>query len=255
MRQAVAVLIATAVSALMLMDSVAHAGEFHGPPATAATFGAGVLAGIVCWTVELASGEQEHNESAEEFKHDFDRRGWFVGAQGVYALDLFDTKEEEASIRATRAQFKVDLNVRDTGGLNFRAGRRCHRRFSVEVEVEWLDDFDGDLIFRSEKINDVSYSPIVGSVNLKGYLLTGRYQPYFLFGVGAMSVKTKSRDTITGDKRSRMAGLFVLRFGAGIDLYATRNWVVTAETDYVYSATSIDVLDYLTVGLGFQYRF
>jgi hypothetical protein len=48
---------------------------------------------------------------------------------------------------------------------------------------------------------------------------------------------------------------FVMRFGGGIDLYATENVVVSVDADYVLPLGNLDALDYITIGWGIQYRF
>ena len=94
--------------------------------------------------------------------------------------------------------------------------------------------------------------------NVKGFFLTGRYQPYLLVGAGVMTADTTLRDTVglppsaTGTESDEA---FVMRFGGGIDLYATENVVVTLEADYVYPFGSLDDLRYVTIGWGVQYRF
>ncbi len=48
---------------------------------------------------------------------------------------------------------------------------------------------------------------------------------------------------------------FAARFGGGIDIYATENFVVAFVVDYVFPAGDVKDLDYVSVGWGFQYRF
>ncbi|MBW2292567.1 MAG: porin family protein [Deltaproteobacteria bacterium] len=260
MRQAVTVLIAIATTALILAASSAQATvDFDGPQAAGATFGAGLVTGIACWTLELAMGEEEERHG--EVNDDFDRRGWYAGIEGVYAYEDVKEGKEEEDLIESHAPFNVtfSLDSDHTGGLNFKVGRRCHPRIAVEIEIEWIDEFEGTV--KEPTAGDVtklSFSPIlVGTVNLKGYLLTGRFQPYALFGMGTMSVKSESRSISqgVGVNESQTTGLFALRFGGGIDIYATRNWVVTGGIDYVYAATSIQHVNYLSVALGVQYRF
>lgn len=260
MRQAVTVPIATVMTALTLAAASAQAAvDFDGSQAVGVTFGAGLLTGMACWTLELAMGEEE--ERYGEVTDDFDRRGWFAGFEGVYGLEYLEEGEEEEDLRESFGQANLDfsLDSRHTGGLNFKLGRRCHSRLAVEVEVEWLDEFEGTLESPGVgELSKISFAPIVvGTINLKGFLLTGRYQPYVLFGVGIMSIESETRSTANGvdAKNSQTSGMLALRFGGGIDIYATRNWVVTGGIDYVYSATSIDHMNYLSVGVGFQYRF
>ena len=250
----------TAVSASFLTAGAAHATKpFDGPEAAGATFAAGLLSGIVCWTVELATGEDDFDDEVQEQRDDdFARRGFFLGASGVYAREDFDEGKEEQSLRKANEPFPVDFSLKDrnTGGLRVKGGRRCHERFSVEVEVEWLDDFTAKLdAVGNGKVNDISFSPVVGGINVKGYLLTGRIQPFALLGVGAMSIRTESTNT-TGDlKASQDTGLLVARFGGGVDYYVTRNWVLSGQADYVYSATNLKILNYISVGMGVFYRF
>jgi opacity protein-like surface antigen len=102
----------------------------------------------------------------------------------------------------------------------------------------------------------------VFTTNTKGYLLTGRYQPFVLLGVGVMAanyefvVRNEVRDRHGwGHSWNDSQIDFVMRFGGGIDLYATKHVVVSAEVDYVLPFGDLEDLDYLSFGLGLQYRF
>jgi hypothetical protein len=46
-----------------------------------------------------------------------------------------------------------------------------------------------------------------------------------------------------------------LRFGGGIDLYATENVVVRGEANYVLPTGSLHDLKYLSIGMGVHWRF
>lgn len=259
MRQAVALLIMTAVAAIFLTAGSAQAGAaFDGPAAAGATFGAALVEGIACWTVQLAvDGDLEEEEIADR-GDDFDRPGWFLGQQGVFAREDIDVEEEEENLRESNAAFPIDFSLKDsnTAGTRTKLGRRCHSRFSVELEVEWLDDFEGKVEEENiGKVNDITFSPIVTSINTKGYFLTGRVQPFALFGIGTMFIRTESKNT-TGDLGlSQDTGLLILRFGGGLDYYVTPNWVISGQADYVYSATNLQILNYTSIALGVQYRF
>lgn len=257
MRQAVALQIMIAASVLLLTASTAHATKpFDGPEAGGATFAAGIVSSIVCWTAELAAGELEEVE--ERADDDFDRRGWFAGLQGVYAREDFDEGEEEESLRDANEPFQIEFSLKDrnTGGLRGKFGRRCHSRFSVEIEGEWLDDFEGRIAADGTgKVNDITFSTGVGSINVKGYLLTGRVQPFALIGVGTMGIRAESTNASGDIKSDQDTGLLIARFGGGLDYYVTRNWVLSGQADYVYSATNLKILNYISVGLGVLYRF
>jgi hypothetical protein len=257
-RQAATILIAAAL--IFAAPSAQADGSFDGPQAAGATFGAGVVTGIACWTFELAQGEVEEPIPGE-VREDFDRRGWFAGLEGVYGYQDFKVGDEESDIRETYQPFDVDFNMDSDsgGGLNFKVGRRCHSRVAVEFEVEWIDKFKGTIKEPTAgDVTNVKFSPIVvTTVNVKGYLLTGRYQPYALLGVGMLALRSASSNVTDGPGKEYQqdTGMLALRFGGGIDVYATRNWVVTGGVDYVYSATNIDHMNYISVGVGVQYRF
>ena len=88
-------------------------------------------------------------------------------------------------------------------------------------------------------------------------LLTGRYQPFLLLGGGMTSVDAKlTKDNVgLGLSSNQNENSFTMRFGGGIDLYATEHVVVSLEADYVLPTGDLNALDYVTVSWGFQYRF
>lgn len=261
MRQA-AVLITAAVTILTLTAPTtvrAQSSAFDGPQAFGVLAGTGLLAGMICWTVELANRESRYRDDAPRVVRDddYERAGWFGGVRIGSATEFVDEGREEKSVRdafATDVKFVMDSG-NTSAGFGLVAGRRCNDRFSVEINIEWVDKFSGKIIRtdNGKVAAKVTFAPITGTVNLKGYLLTGRYQPYGLFGVGLMAIDSVTKtETLASEQTT---GLVALRFGAGIDYYLTRNWVLNAELDYIYSATDIQTLDYLSLGFGVSYRF
>ena len=95
-----------------------------------------------------------------------------------------------------------------------RGGYRCHPHVSAELQFEWLDKFEGGSIVETGMTPvsgdppvedtlrnfDLELETLVFTSNAKGYLLTGRYQPFVLAGVGFMRMESKSRDvTVDAD--------------------------------------------------------
>jgi opacity protein-like surface antigen len=211
---------------------------------------AAALIGIVCSSVVLTS-DDEVDEA------DFARRGWMIGVAGSYAFETFE--DELETDYQNQLGSEVNLSVDDSAGFNGRVGYRCHRRFSAEVEVEWLDGFDADLTQPGvDQLANVRFEPVVVTTNVKGFILTGRYQPFLLLGAGAMTADIRLQDPVglafTG-LNSDTENAFALRFGGGIDLYATENVVLNVGVDYVLPFGNLDDLDYITIGWGIQYRF
>ncbi len=211
---------------------------------------AAALVGIICSSVALTADD-------EVDPADFARRGFLVGGAGTHAWAVFeDDAEQDFQDQLGGA---VQLSVDDSFGFSGQVGYRCHRHFSAEVEVEWMAGFDGDITQPGfVQLGTVTYEPVVITTNVKGYILTGRYQPFLLLGAGAMTSQMKMGET-TGltpaqsDSESDVD--FVMRFGGGIDVYATENWVVNLGVDYVLPFGDLDALDYVTIKWGFQYRF
>ena len=208
---------------------------------------AAAFVGVVCSSIALT-------DETEVVEDDFARRGWLVGVAGSYAFATFeDDAQDELDDSA------VNISVDDSFGFNGRVGYRCNRRFSAEVQTEWLDGFDADLTqSRVDQLANITFEPLVVTANVKGYFLTGRYQPFLLVGAGAMTADVNIRNPVglafTGiDSESKNA--FAMRFGGGIDLYATENVVVNLEVDYVFPFGKLDDLRYVTIGWGVQYRF
>jgi opacity protein-like surface antigen len=221
-----------------------------GSPVIAEGVAAGVLTGLVCTVVAL-NADKEGAKSGE-----FDRQGWYLGAAGSYAVESFDL---EALPDLENAYPFASLSADNSFGFNGDVGYRCHPRLAGEVEVEWLDGFDADLsdpVLGHVASTDIEALAV--TANLKGYLLTGRYQPFLLFGGGVIQTESNLQDALApgiGISNIEKETEFAFRFGGGIDLYATKNVVVTLDADYVMPFGNLDELDFITIGWGFQYRF
>ena len=207
------------------------------------------LTSIVCSSFALTAGEDAEQD-------EFARRGWLIGVAGSYAIETF--KDDLESDIQDLVGFPVGLSVDNSLGITGRAGYRCHRRFSAEVEVEWLNGFDSDVSAPGfGKIDTIDIEPVVVTANMKGYILTGRYQPFLLVGGGVMTAKGgKVRDTVgPGLSLTERANGFAMRFGGGIDLYVTKHVVVNVGVDYVLPFDDLKDLDYISIGWGIEYRF
>jgi len=229
--------------------------------AIAGTVAAGVAQALVCTAAAIYSHDDEADPEA------YDRPGFFVGVGGSYAFEELSGEvfsdlsvaKYTAGDSGLSGEMTDDLSFNDSWGINGQAGYRCHPRFSAEIEVEWIDEFDANVNKAfSGKVGTTEVEPIVITANATGYLLTGRTQPFLRAGLGLMRVEYTERDTTStpspdGSKQRYNETRFALRVGGGIDYYATKNVVVGVDVDYVVSP-SLDV-QYVTVGAGIQYRF
>lgn len=236
----------------MLAASPAIAGR-HGSTAGIAITGvSGLAMSFVCMATSIAArGETPRSE--------FDRRGWMVGLNAGYGLPSpdFNDKEED-SLNKVLPGFDVSLDGNNGSGVvTTRGGYRCGRWFSVELGVEWLSPIDRDIVTSSQgKISSVEIDPIYISSNVKGYLLSGRYQPFVTLGAGALNIKSVTTSVL--GPPTKIVNNFTavaLRMGGGIDIYVTKNFVFDLELSYVLPVSTITNYQYLSIGAGLLYRF
>jgi opacity protein-like surface antigen len=179
---------------------------------------------------------------------DFDRSGIYVGASGIYALDmaLEDAVEEAASQSESGAGLKV--KVEGNFGIQGRLGYRILPHFAVELQAEYIFPFDVEA--GGAKIAE--YDALTATANAKLILATKGIQPYLLAGGGIMYASVEDKVGL-GVSEDGLGPVF--RGGGGIDFYLTESIVVSVESTYVLPFEEVDELDYLSIGLGLQYRF
>ena len=169
---------------------------------------------------------------------DFARSGGYLGISGTYAGD------------ASRVKNLSENSL----GINARVGLRLAPNIAVEGEFEHLDGFD--VAVAGTPIGIIESWVLTG--NVKGLLLTGRIQPYFVAGMGVLRAKFVDTGGTLGSldfpAQTRDTG-FAVRLGGGVDVYVTRHLVVTLGASYVIPTGGVEDLDFLSVAFGAQYRF
>lgn len=253
------ILTAALLSLLAIHASPARAGSnpFDGPQAGGATFGAGLLAGIACWTFELGTSDRYRIDEVEERDDDFERAGWYASLSGAYVLEVIDEGEEQKALEEAFAPSLVgfELDSRHSGGVRGVIGRRCHERVAVELDIQWMAPFEGKIETPEAVLVDVDLDIVTATVNTKAYALTGRLQPYGLLGVGTIAIITTSKNRADSKGGEKDTGNLVVRGGGGVDFYVDRHWVVNLEASYLWSATNLDYFDFFTLSTGVTYRF
>jgi hypothetical protein len=269
--------------ALFVLNFVASPAFADGIKAAVGTLGMGALSTMFCvlTDVYLLEDEEEEDTSGE----DFDRTGFFVGVGGAYAGENFGVRpvNDIADIFSNR-QVDGDFlypgpeavgRSDDTWSVSGRGGYRCHPRYSIGATLEYFGGFDTDWSGATGMGSD-DIDMFVGTVDIKGYLATGRLQPFLLLGGGTMAVQTKVTNPTAVQKssevdpptdpltylpnrgpviQSRSYLDFVFRFGGGIDVYATENVVVNVGATYLLPMGQVKTLDLFTIGGGIEYRF
>jgi len=191
------------------------------------------------------------NPSPKAADDDYARRGWLVGIGGSYAIETFsdDAESDLKSVFGPTTSFSAD----DSLGINGGVGYRCQRYFGAEVDVEWIDSFDGDVSVSGLKVGTLEAEILVVTANAKGYFPIGRFHPFVVVGGGAMTAELQG--SILGVSVSDDATNFTFRFGGGLDVYATSHIVVSLGVNYVLPIGELRDLDYVSFGWGLQYRF
>ncbi len=238
----------------LLVLSFPHSARGTEKQTIAVLTGIGAATTMVCGAVALAL---EGDEDSESKRKEYARRGWLVGGALAYAVETYESGLQ-SSLRDDSGS-DVNLSLRNSFGFKGRGGYRCHRYVSAELQVEWFDKFEGKIFLDGlGQVGTVDVEPIAITVNARAYLpiRNDRIQPFALFGAGLVTIRTKVRNTMNPDMHSDSRDTeFAIRFGGGVDFYATPNIVLTFETDYLQAFYALDDFDYVSIGLGVQYRF
>jgi opacity protein-like surface antigen len=213
----------------------------------------------------------------EEDEDPFDRPGFYVGVGGSYQYNVFQDRIEDViqdELEGTLLE-NVDFDIDDSGGVNALVGYRVWSWFALELEYEWIDEYDikgkTNIPGTSARLYSIEGHTI--TANTKWIVPFWRIQPYLLLG-GGVAISEVDRGSVFDDPilgpildsagvdvdsgtHTNAAG----RAGLGIDLYITEHILVNAEATAVLTTLSkpdigdIDDLNYLSFAAGLQYRF
>jgi opacity protein-like surface antigen len=175
----------------------------------------------------LLGGPAAHAQEDDEGEGSvFHRDGGYFGLSGVAGMPVSDFGERRAT----------------GGGVNGRLGWHGTGWLSFEMEGEYIYGM-------YTEVTDKDWQAVTLTGNFKFSAPLGRFQPYLTPGLGLMYAKENG--TTSGDSTN-----FAARFGAGLDFYLTKNWVLACEASYVLPVANLRDrdLDYLTLGVGFLYR-
>jgi opacity protein-like surface antigen len=211
----------------------------------------------------FASGAsaEEPDPVAPSVAPSFARPGYYVGAGGAYASDIFESEVEEVVEDAFGLPVHVD--VAESWGANGRFGYRFGGWFAAEIQYEWLDEFDIDVSALGLPIGQASLESQAVTVNGRLIAPLWRTQPYLMVGVGGALYDFE--DDTLGDVlggSGEKAG-FSGRAGGGVDLHLSEHFVLNAEASVLLTtndfqvpgAGNIDDLYYVAGTVGLRYQF
>jgi len=237
-------------------------------PFTNVLRGAAMLAvGLLVMLPEFALADKKSDPDP------FDRPGFYMGGGGTYQFNAFNGRIEDVIQDAVDDAIpgaNADVDLDDSGGLNALLGYRVWSWFALELQYEWVDEYDIDGSI------DLPF-PISGRLySIEGHTLTAstkwiipfwRIQPYFLIG-GGIAISDVSKGNLAvaltalgGDiddgTNMKPAG----RAGLGLDIYLTKHIVVNAQASAVLTTLEspdigdVEDLNYMSFAAGLQYRF
>lgn len=163
---------------------------------------------------------------------DYTRTGPYVSFSGAFAFETWPDSNKDAG-------------AEDSFGFNLRVGARTSQWVSVELELEYIDDF-----FPNEKL-DFGVVSVFGNTRL--YPLSGRIQPYALGGLGIVATVVDHRET--GSSFGQSTADWGFRLGAGVDLYYTDHIALSVEAVQVFTVGSVKDINHVSLGVGILYRF
>ncbi|HIA15089.1 MAG TPA: hypothetical protein EYN74_09450 [Nitrospirales bacterium] len=180
--------------------------------------------------------------------------GFYFGVGASHLIEVFDVSKR-ADEPLTDVQFDDGLRA------NVKAGYRIHPRFSLELDALIAREFStpGQSFLTDESPPSVpasgggqdltqeslQFEGVAYTVNGKGYLLTGRVQPYLNMGIGVLDGK------LDGSSRSDV----ILRPGGGIDAYVTNHILAYVEASYLWGFGEVRQFDTIPITIGIQYKF
>ena len=195
----------------------------------------GRLCGVLL--VLLAASTASAQQPADE-PPDYARDGFYVQVSGIFATDLF---EDEIGDALLPAGFEADIDP--TFGVGARVGARFLRVLAIELDYEWLEDYDIDVgLVGGGNLGGASLEQQTLTANLRLFAPIGRFQPYLLAGAGfqrlELDLSSALPVTVTGDGTDTV---FAGRVGLGFDVYLTENLALSAEGLVVLTNEEVDV--------------
>ncbi len=220
-------------------------------------------------------------------QQDYTRNGPYVGVMGIFARQKFkDDVRDMLDDQLAALGYAVDTKLEGSFGIEVLLGYRFHRLFSVEVDGEWLPEFEGEVALAQAPPGfpaGLSFLPGIAKMefegatvtgNIKAHLLGGFYQPFLRVGGGMLTIRGDIQDTGRVQSEEKQEGVprypdwpgldvserwtgAVMRFGGGLDLYAfdTDKFVISAGADYMFPFGEVEDFDYVKINVGFHYRF
>lgn len=176
---------------------------------------------------DMVTRKPKKASTVEEENNDPSRSGPMLGVGGLWALDNFDG---------------IGLDTDSSGGYNINVGYRFNKWVASDMRVERYQEFDAS----NGEVNGWA----VG-LNARGYALHGPIQPFGMLGMNYMDMETTNNAAANVKKTDDGPAL---RFGIGLDWYATNKFVLTTDLSYMLGLGELSDYDVMVLSFGFLFR-
>jgi opacity protein-like surface antigen len=143
--------------------------------------------------------------------------------------------------------FDTPIDLDPAYGFDVWGGYRFDENFAAELQLEYLNGFKSASVAPLK----LSFQGITWTANVKGYLLTGRWQPFALVGIGLQWAQF--RESVFNINTTSTS--FAARLGGGLDFYITETLALNVNGAYIQSTDEFEGADYGNLVIGAQYRF
>jgi opacity protein-like surface antigen len=195
--------------------------------------------------------EDEAEEAEDTARWEETWRGLYLQGQGNAGILTNRTDAAHEVEDAAGFNGPVNTTTDAAWGAGGRLGWRFMKHLAIESQVEIFGnfEFDHDTDSAGEEQSDLRF--LTATLNAKGYLPMGRFQPYALIGGGYANAKI---DPPNSNSDYRHGG--AARFGVGVDLYGTENVAVFSEASYVQPfADDLEDFGHVSFSFGLILRF
>ena len=170
---------------------------------------------------------------AVEPEPDYNKLGPYLGLGATYYMEHFGNYDF--------VQFD------DTWGFNARAGWRILPYVAAEAVYEYASNFRADVDFPGEIGENAKIPSNVFTVNAKGILPLGRFQPYASGGIGFIHADVRDTDY----EATNFAG----RVAVGSDVFLTECVGLFLEGSYLLPTSTLSDFNYFGIHFGGKVAF
>ena len=179
---------------------------------------------------------------------------------GSYAFEDLDFKYDVYGEDGDAIAKGGDVDFDDTWGLNLKAGYHVNNWLSVQLDFDYLSEFEGD-----DRL-DVDGTPVDldAELDVMTYMGVLKFtctleplKPFIVAGGGFMDADVDAKASVpdaSGSSSESDSGACA-KLGLGVDYFWTQSLAIGLEGSYVWGLGDVDEIQYFIVTAGLAYHF